>query len=101
MATTVDGACPELNTSSESRVAVVNNTLRIDVPTYNGRDEPPPDLVNQVLEAEVRKVLTAREIAELVRIYGDDEEGKVRAAALGAMGARRSVTWLLQQSNYK
>ena len=79
-----------LNTSSESRVAVVNNTLRIDVPTYNGRDESPPDLVSQVLEAEVRKVLTPREIAELVRIYGDDEEGRVRpevAAALGPMGA--------------
>ena len=45
-------ACPELNTSSESRVAVVNNTLRIDVPTYNGRDESPPDLVSQVLEPQ-------------------------------------------------
>ena len=69
---------------------MVNNTLRIDVPTYNGRDESPPDLVSQVLEAEVRKVLTPREIAELVRIYGDDDQGKVRpevAAALGAMGA--------------
>ena len=48
---------------------MVNNTLRIDVPTYNGRDESPPDLVNQVLEAEVQVVLA--KLAQLLVVLVD------------------------------